>query len=255
MESLLVVGDKFGKFSQDKENVITFDDFERLAWRDGLRPECDIWLGQGIEHDRLFGVLALLDKRHSRKGYRIVNLQQMLDQADPSHQATVHKARRENVLITRPQQVAEARYESWLALQDSGELLGDHMTGQHVQGMLLIEAARQMMLSVSETYLLGEKTGARYYFVLNSVNTEYLQFAFPLPTLLSHEILTRQLGKGGSVKVTCQTSFYQGDTLTARVLIQYGAYVEDHISEKEAKLARDAYERHINEHDMRASAG
>jgi len=89
----------------------------------------------------------------------------------------------------------------------------DHRTGQHVQGLLLIEAARQMMLSVSESYLPGENTGARYYVVLNSVNTGYLQFALPLPTLLSNEILSRQPGKGGSPKATCQKPFFQGDLL------------------------------------------
>jgi hypothetical protein len=87
------------------------------------------------------------------------------------------------------------------------------MTGQHVQGLLLIEAARQMMLCVSESYLPGENTGARYYVVLNSVYTGYLKFAFPLPTLLSNEILSRQPGKGGSLKATCQTRFFQGDLL------------------------------------------
>lgn len=254
MKRILVVGNKFAKFRDDKSDVLTFDEFARLAWRGGLQQACEIWLGQGIEHDRLFGVLALLQKRHSGNECRIHNLHQLLDQADPVHQSTAHKAYRENVLITRPQRVGEATFESWLSLQDSGEFLSDHMTGQHVQGMIVIESARQMMLSVSETFLLDDARDARYYFVLNSVNTEYLQFAFPLPTLLSHEIVSHSTGKNGSLKASCRTSLFQNGALTARVDITYAAYPEAHINEKEASLAREAYVQHVSKCDAIATA-
>jgi hypothetical protein len=246
MKSILVVGDKFERFSADKDNVMTVSELTQRAWQDGLPRECDIWLGQGIEHDRLFGVLGALEKRNPRDSIRVANLQHMLDQADPMHQASVHKARRENVLITRPQKTGDQTFEAWLSLQDSGELLGDHVTGQHVQGMLLIEAARQMMLAVSELYLLGRNADTRFYFVLNSVNTDYLQFAFPIPTRILHEIVSLPSDTSKQLKATSRTSFYQNDVLTACVEIVYSAYPEARISDKEAKLANEAYAKHIN---------
>jgi A-factor biosynthesis hotdog domain len=240
MKRLLVVGDKFEGFTRDKTDVVTFTDFAQLVWSKKLPPSCDIWLGQGIEHDRLSGLLVLLDERP-----RIVNWDQILDQGRPSHQASVHKVRRENVLITGPRKLDESRFEAWLAMQDSGELLGDHMTGQHIQGMVLIEAARQMMLSVSEHFLLAQRPNG-YYFVLNSMDIEYKQFVFPLPTRLSHEITLKQPGKGDSLKATCETAFLQNDAPVARVQIQYAAYAKEFIGEKEAKSAIDAYDRHVS---------
>lgn len=254
MKSILVVGDKFKRFSEDKEDVMTLSELTRRAWQDSLPRECDIWLGQGVEHDRLFGVLAAMEKRAPVDGIRIANPQQMLDQADPSHQASVHKARRENILITRPQRTSNQTFEAWLSLQDSGELLGDHVTGQHVQGMLLIEAARQMMLAVSERYLLGQDEDTRYYFVLNSVNTDYMQFAFPIPTRIEHEITSLPSDISKILKATSRTSFFQNDVLTASVEIVYAAYPEARISNREAKLASEAYQKHINLHGEVASS-
>jgi hypothetical protein len=253
LKRLLVVGDKFASFSRDKTDVVAFRDFERLVWDKQLPHDCDVWLGQGIEHDRLLGLLVRVGVQP-----RIANLHQIQDQGRPSHQSTVHKARRENIVITRPRQAGETRYEAWLALQDSGELLADHMTGQHSQGMVLTEAARQMMLAVSELYLLGERrAAASYYFVLNSMNIEYMQFAFPLPTQLVHEVPAHEHGKGGSLKASCATSFIQDGTLVARVQIQYSAYAQEFINNREAKAATDAYLRHLDaspDHGVSAGA-
>lgn len=45
-------------------------------------------------------------------------------------------------------------FESHLMLNDRCAEMSDHVTGQHLQGMILIEAARQMTLAVTEMYFI-----------------------------------------------------------------------------------------------------
>ncbi|MDP1217553.1 AfsA-related hotdog domain-containing protein, partial [Klebsiella pneumoniae] len=67
-----------------------------------------------------------------------------------------HKRKKANILITSPEKRDEDNYCARLILQDASELLCDHQTGQHIQGMVLIEAARQTIIATSEKFLLAE---------------------------------------------------------------------------------------------------
>ncbi|MNP31136.1 A-factor biosynthesis hotdog domain protein [compost metagenome] len=91
------------------------------------------------------------------------------------------KYRPENVLISIPERTDDGIYTASLLLHAQNELLLDHLTGQHVQGMVLLEACRQMLLAVTERFHLDEYEPPKRYFVLNEMNVRYTAFAFPLP--------------------------------------------------------------------------
>lgn len=254
MSYIVVVGDHFKKFASDKQHVMTISELERDIWQ-GMAPgQHEIVIGQGVEHDRFVGLVNLMERRR-KGGVRVQNMAQILDQCDPLHQRSVHKHRRENVLITKPAAQPDGTYCAQLSICDSGELLNDHATGQHIQGIVLTEAGRQMLISTSEYHLLDGADSGSCYFVLNSLNTEFKQFAFPLPVTIVFRALSQARKPGRYLKVDCEISFYQNDLLVAVVRSNYCAYSSQYIDEKESALANSACGAGYGSADADADAG
>ena len=239
MVELIVVGDRFVGFTCDKEHVLTVSQFSDAAWDGSIQQGQRIIIGQGVEFDRFTGALEILKTRHGIEP-NIVNFHILADQRDPAHQRSVHKHRPENMLISRPEYISPVLYQAWLSLQDSGEMLNDHMTGQHIQGIVLTEAGRQMLISTSEHFLLDEQTRGKAYFVLNTLSSEYQRFAFPVPTKIEFHILHKNEKPGKSLKVECEIRFIQNDEQVACVSSVYCAYVAEVIGAREKVLAAAA---------------
>lgn len=239
MVEIIVVGDRFVSFTQDKQHVLTVGEFSDAAWDGRIQQGQRIIIGQGVEFDRFTGALEILKGRHGIEPC-VVNFHILADQRDPVHHRSVHKHRAENMLISRPQRISPVLYQAWLSLQDSGEMLNDHMTGQHIQGIVLTEAGRQMLISTSEHYLLDEQTRGNAYFVLNTLSSEYQRFAFPIPTKIEFHILQEKSKPGKSLKVDCEIRFIQNDELVACVSSAYCAYVAEVIGARERMLAAAA---------------
>jgi hypothetical protein len=242
MQKMMIVGDRFSAFALDKEAVLTISEFSSLVWAGGVTSEALVTLGQGVDYDRLMGIADLSKRRH---GIEIAfsNLEILVDQRDTEHCSKVHKHRRENVMVSRPVARDENTYTAWLMVQDEGELLNDHMTGQHVQGIVLTEAGRQMLLVTSEYFLLDEEAKGKSYFVLNTLSSTYSRFAFPLPTQIEFRILSMSRKKGLSLRAASETNFYQDRELVATVQSEFVAYPASYIGAKEAELAIKACEK------------
>jgi hypothetical protein len=238
---VLVVGDKFAAFSQQKDGVVTLADLEGLIWSAECSCPEEIVLGQGIEYSRLTAIINAISGQSGRDPVRVLNLEQVLDQNNPHHQRTVHKSLRSNVLISQPRRTDENEFCSWLSIQDSSELLADHVTGQHIQGMVLTEAARQMMLSVSEVHLLPADKKGKCYFVLNELHSDFSKFGFPLPTTLTFTVSSFAMSPGGPLKARAICRFDQEGGTFATVAIRFAAYEWAYISEKERALAQLAH--------------
>lgn len=239
MLELIIVGDRFTQFAFDKEHVLTVSEFAEAAWNGEILSAQNIVIGQGAEFDRVSGALEVL-KRYHGVVPNVLNFDILFDQQDPVHRRSVHKHRAKNMLISRPAQVTPVLYEAWLSLQDSGEMLNDHMTGQHIQGIVLTEAGRQMLISTSEHFLLDEPSRGNAYFVLNTLSSEYLRFAFPIPTRIEFRILQQKNKPGKFLKVDCEIGFFQNDEQVARVKSGYCAYAAELIGAKESMLATSA---------------
>ncbi|WP_083743721.1 AfsA-related hotdog domain-containing protein [Methylobacterium radiotolerans] len=232
---LLIVGDRFKGFAADKPNVVTVSEFRRLAHDGKIANGTHVLIGQGVGHDSFEGVIAKLQRHHI--SVVVGNPDQIVDQVDYEHQSTVHKTNPENILISRPRDRGDGTFISWLSIQDQNELLLDHVTGQHIQGMILTEAARQMFLSVSEHYLLESEQRGKCYFVINSLNTQFLRFAFPTPTSVIFRTETEERRSGKSLRVKCTIEFYQAhevDQCVASVITDYTAFDASYIAQKEA---------------------
>src|SRR5690625_2275198 len=67
--------------------------------------------------------------------------------------ALSHKHNPKNTLVSMPRQVTADTFELHLMIDEDCELMNDHLSGQHVQGMVLIER--------SEERRVGKGGGAR----------------------------------------------------------------------------------------------
>jgi hypothetical protein len=233
--TLVVVGDKFVDFTVGKPNVLTMSDFESMVWSQKMPTSPRIILGQGVCRKRLVAIKEVLRNQY-RKEPVFINEGKLLDQFNPEQQHSVHKHRKENILITRPELTAPHRFRSLLILHDEEELLNDHTTGQHVQGMVITEAARQMMLSVTEHYFLHSEEKGRKYFVLNQVDSRFHQFAFPLDIEIIYRV-TSLSRKRSTLHGEALVEFYQGSTCLAEVRIAYSVYDKSYITHKEGEKA------------------
>ena len=101
--------------------------------------------------------------------------------------AITHKATADYVLIGAPRCVGPGLYKTELEIGSGTDRLADHVTGQHIGGMLLVEAARQFGIAAIETEYAanGEMS---YGFAWNSLSVRFLSYAFPVPTELTVQL-------------------------------------------------------------------
>jgi len=173
---LILVGDRFANFSCNPE-VVCLSDFA-AATRSAHATRRWICAGQGIsQHHR--------DIIRARFKARLPQCQATAPQS-ASRKAT-HKRVPHNIMISEPRRRDAATFEADLLLDDRSAEISDHQTGQHIQGLALTEAARQTWTAVSETYLLPP--GHQKRFVLDEISARFLTFVFPLPALLTLQLL------------------------------------------------------------------
>jgi hypothetical protein len=233
-----VVGEKFENFSTNK-HVMTVSELEKLASinRIGSLPNYTFIIGQGVRADKLERLLNNINK-YGHNNYLSIVKTNVLE--NKINQTAVHKSKLENVMITSPIHLDERKYISQLTIQDNAAEMSDHVTGQHIQGMVLIEAARQMMLSVSENHILTEDRQSNYSFVLNSVNTTFYQFAFPLEISIICEVINLEIKAKGSLKSVMKFSFIQNNMKVTEVEINFIAFEKTFLEAKEKSFAMKA---------------
>lgn len=211
MNTVIVVGDKFEAFARNKA-VIRVSDLESRLERGDCGDDELFELGQGVGIDRIGSLVRLADAKGRRK-------QLLFDAVAKCGTAQVHKVRYENSLLTMPAQTGHLTFEAALLLDDQSELLSDHIGGQHLPGMILVEAVRQMGLAVVEQFFAAEFPHG-CGFLWTSINMNFVQFAFPIKTVVVSRIRERRVVKTrrevfsfdfeftqrGAVVASCQSS-------------------------------------------------
>ncbi len=234
MESryFFVVGDKFCDFAKGKD-VITVQQLKALvSLPDGLLGKQHVlMLGQGVQEDEMRAILEGCDASTAPQAFQINDLYKIHDRAPIS---ISHKAVPHNTLIGTPQRKTADEYEIPLNIDERCELMGDHQTGQHTQGMILVEAFRQCFLAVTEAFfpLCEEKT----YFVINEMNTSFQSFIFPLPAHICYRILESDVNPRRARYRTAMSAWQNGSQC-ATADISFTVYPASTIAAKEAELA------------------
>ena len=231
-----LVGDQFEKFANHPQ-VITLAELEVSLNCPRILAKTKLLLlaGQGICPEKIQAIHQKIQAKGYSKHIQICNLSHHYPREEQDY---VHKHKNENIMISQPLIVGKNRYTSFLLLNDKCAEMSDHVTGQHIQGMVLTEAARQMMLSVTESFHIDPKYRGKMYFVLNKVHSDYKQFAFPLELTLHYETTALEYLSNGNVRASAEITFSQNDQAVATVVIDFSTYQQEKLSILENKLAK-----------------
>jgi len=231
-EIYYIIGNAYKEFSR-MPNAISYDEVLRSVESESNHLKyVYLSLGQGlniIEKEKL-GQL----ENEGKLGF-IINRHHRLAPKKLSHKTKVH-----NTMISEPLLIdKDKKYTAYLLLDDDCAEMSDHITGMHLQGMVLTEAARQVMLAVGEKFILPDNLKGQSYFALRRVNSIYHQFAFPLDMQIIHEIKSLKI-RGKICIVETVTTFIQNEKKVTEVEIDYIASDKQDLINKEALMAEIA---------------
>jgi hypothetical protein len=233
-----IVGDKFQQFA-NKPNVMTITELERLAScaAIGKLSDCEFRIGQGVALSRLTRIREKMKRNFGSLQGDFLAQQQSLVKEELRW---VHKHKVENNMLSQIVKLTDDRYVCQLLLDNDSVLLSDHITGEHLQGMVLQEAARQMMLATTERFCIAKEHQGKMYFVLNELSTCFHAFTFPLSVEMELRFVDKVAKPKGGLKANIVVSFSQNGALVTEVLIQYAVYQKAFLILKERNLSAEA---------------
>ncbi|WP_194916454.1 AfsA-related hotdog domain-containing protein [Catenulispora rubra] len=214
---IVLVGDRFDHFSGAGlgVGVTGFAEAVGRGDYDDLAGPVQVHLGQGLDE----AAVAEAGEAVERRGLARQLLLDPRDLPTPVETRAVHKHDARNVLLADFEHCGPYTFEASLRLHNDNELLQDHQAGAHLQGMVLVEAARQMFLAVCELAYLRPWPDRRFSFLLTQVDTKFERLVFPLPMqmrLTAHRADTENVNR---MQFDTETRFVQGgrEAATTRV--------------------------------------
>lgn len=247
MKTVFIVGNKFREFSRN-DGVITIGDFAemtRTSTFDNLPTGCRLVAGQGVREAEL---QAIHDQARWALSAREIDIGPALCRGARASRLQTHKHRIHNAIISHPIRIDEHRFEALLLLDERSELMMDHQTGQHIQGMILIEAARQLFLAVTEEFFIGQAVHDRYYFVINNLDVKFKGFVFPVDATLRYEIVSKDIQNPARMRFDTVVSVLQGGACVTEVAFGFTAFYASKIEAKEQQQAVTLLDRERQPH-------
>ncbi|MEY9854841.1 hypothetical protein ABH935_000438 [Catenulispora sp. GAS73] len=219
---IVLVGDRFDHFIAAGLGVSTSGFAEAVGGGayDDLPEPVQVHLGQGLDEAAVADAAEAVERR----GLSDRLLLDPRDLPTPVEARAVHKRDARNVLLADFEYCGPAAFEASLRLHNDNELLQDHQAAPHLQGMVLIEAARQMFLAVCELAYLRPWPDRKFSFLLTQVDTRFERLAFPLPLrmrLTAHRADTEDVNRMWFDTKTCFTQCgREAATTTVAALVQ-----------------------------------
>ena len=228
---ITIVGDRFAGYATVPGVCTASQLLDQLA-RSAKFPPTTVRAGQGVSEeqwDQLTGYAH-------RRGYdEILTFQHPDFQLAGTSEA--HKHRAENTLIANLEDRGNGLYAAALRVHNDNELLLDHQTGMHVQGMVSVEAARQMFLAATERYIASAHPDVPYYYVINAMNTTFENFLFPTDAEIQLEVLSAQLDNPDRLTLETDISIHQAGRRSTSTYVSYTAFNADTLAPVEHNRA------------------
>jgi len=243
-----IVGDSFSKFISNS-NIIAISDIEKRIFRkEKLDKNSYFLLGQGVSSERVNALLDSLELIPEYKGNFLFS------KINKAGKQLVHKHNLVNSLILEPQQISENQFESEIKIDEQCDEMKDHQTGQHIAGMVLVEASRQMFLAVTELFFIKQHS-VESYFVINSSTIEYLKFVFPLDIKIVYTVNKLDTSKTGILRFNVAMDIVQNDEVCAKMNYDFSAFESNFLMPKEDRAASlaIAYHQQQPEHSLAVS--
>ncbi|MDO3383097.1 AfsA-related hotdog domain-containing protein [Gilvimarinus algae] len=241
---MLVVGDKFASYAQGKDAITVSQLRGLLSFPAQFLPgqgRIKLIPGQGMGDQCIAKLLGEATHSPNREHFDFSLWHQLPKRAS---QALTHKHREENRLISEPRQLSEDVYELHLMIDEEGELMHDHQSGQHVQGMLLIEAVRQATVAITESYYI-QTTGIDYAFVLNDMSVKYNNFSFPVPATITCRVVDKSLDNPRRLSFSMEADVVQCGACVSSLTFAIAAMDKERIHRQENRQAQKAQQHHM----------
>lgn len=243
----IVVGDRFDKFAQLDE-CISFSELqnklEMAGFIDDLEAGDRYYPGQGILAKQIQTLTDTIEAKgisdyfahwysacaHFRAGKQLT-----------------HKHKAANRLVTEPKRLDANTFELEISVDGNNEIMSDHVTSFHMQGMLLIEAVRQSLLAITEKFFLPKAISCHHYFVFHNIRVDFLSFAFPVDTTLICKIVdcdTKNPLK--KMSFTFCLEIHQRNVVVSSVSATGSVYQKHLIERKERSMAARCLKHHLN---------
>jgi len=229
MAKIVVVGDRFAQFSEN-DKVLTFTQAKKFFLDNKNDGSYQIVIGQGLSKNNIETFLKDI-------GGDNVDIESANSCLPLLRETTLntHKENEENVLISESTKLDKKVYQCHLLIDDGCAEMSDHVTGQHIQGMVLLEACRQMVNSVSERYLI--KTGYNKSFVLHAMNSEFLEYLFPVTSTMELTLRKYRKGLRGDFTAECTINVIQNDKICLTTSIKFSAVDKGSLNLIEQQMA------------------
>jgi hypothetical protein len=227
---VFVVGDQYEQFAKNAQVVLERQMRGQLAGRAGGADEAQFVFGQGLK--RTAGSfdpceLAAADRIPAAATAKIASL------------SVTHKRDTRHVLITEPRQTGAATYEMDFVVDSTMDRLGDHVTGQHIAGMLLVEAGRQAATAATELEYVAD-AAEPIAFIWNGLRLNFCRFAFPLPATIIVRLRREQAPDGSRPKYVAAVEILQSGQAVCEMDFGFGLMPLAVLSGLEAKAAQRA---------------
>lgn len=243
-KALLVVSDKFENFATRKD-VITISTLYNLLNTDSLSftssTKIRLIPGQGFSTEIIKDVLYIAKNSKNSDHF---DFSMWFNIPARASKELTHKHKDENILISDPQQSSLDTFSMFVLIDEQCEMMRDHQTGLHIQGVLLLEAARQGYLAIFEKFL-STKTQGKKYFVFNSIDVNYNSFAFPLPAQLNVKVIGKDLNSKKK-NASMDMEIVQCGNISASFTLNMTIVEDRKISIIEKKLADKTLNEHIS---------
>jgi hypothetical protein len=235
---ICIVGDRFESFAH-ASGAMTLTEFK--SWiQSSPVGDFNLIIGQGLSRLEKLELKALIVQDQSELACHFTLNQLLL----PTTRDLTHKHLDENIAISEPKQILsnpadDPVYEAWLTIDDACDEMHDHVTGEHIQGSLIAEAARQMVIAVAEKYYRVTPL-AKVSFVTHSVSLNYSDYLFPTPVMISLQMLSLRKGLGGNFRATFKIEFIQDEAVRAICEFQFSVLESKVLNAQEKSLAARA---------------
>ncbi|MDE8603478.1 AfsA-related hotdog domain-containing protein [Marinomonas sp. RSW2] len=229
MNKKFIVGNCFTRFAQGA-NIVLLDQFKLLLQSGDIDPSVNYWVGQGITASDIHDLNAL----H-------INLKSVLSGTDfvlKDHHIA-HKRRPENCHISVPVKLSEGKYQMNVVIDPNCAELNDHITGEHINGTILMEAVRQSCIGVTERFFItGNKSP---YFILKEMNSVYSSFLFPLPITMDYTIISHEIKGNYQTEFEIEATMYHVVSEPAcKIKAVFSTYEKAPMEEFEQVMAADS---------------
>ena len=234
IERYFVVGDTFAGTAMHLPGILTETEaLDKVHASQAMSADIYLYLQQGVD---LRNLAAAVDDFNSTKAGAAGRLHLVSPARSPrATRRLAHKNRAENIVISAPCKISDRSFEMDLFFSSQNEFFLDHMTGMHIQGMALVEAARQSFLAVTEAYFLNGDD-RDYYFAIKRMDVAYSNFVFPFDATLRYDI-TRISQKNDRHGFDADISIIQAGETCTTVQVSFTAFEAKAIAERERGVA------------------